>query len=148
MYELTLNMLVILMEETKYNKLLELSTEIKSTIENVEIIKNSLNIVPVSIFITDTSGTILWSNDYFKELSGWGDEIIGKTPRVLKSGFHDEEFYKDMWTKLLSGESYKGTVINKNKNGELKKQSTTISPVFDVNKKITHFIAINLDIAE
>jgi PAS domain S-box-containing protein len=73
-----------------------------------------------SVILTDTRGVIQYVNPAFEAMSGYDrDEALGKTPRILKSGRHDAEFYRQMWAQLTQGLPFNGMVINRKKTGEL-----------------------------
>lgn len=99
-----------------------------------------------SIMITDLYGRIEYVNSAFTDYTGYElDEVIGKTPRVLKSGKHSREFYKDLWSTLLSGNSWEGELCNRKKNGSLYWEYTCISPVKNSEGQMTHFLSVKLD---
>ncbi len=101
-----------------------------------------------SIVITDTQGNIEYVNPAFCQTTGYSqEEVIGKNPRVLKTDYHPEEYYKELWSALLAGKVWTGEFLNKTKSGKLYWEKATISPVFDHNKKITHFLAIKENIS-
>jgi len=100
------------------------------------------------VVMTNTRGVIEYVNPKFCEVSGYkADEILGKTPATVKSGRHSQEFYRDLWTTILSGKVWRGEMINKAKTGELYYESASISPVCDEDGKITHFIGVMEDIS-
>ena len=102
-----------------------------------------------AIVVTDKDGIIEYVNPAFSQTTGYtAAEVIGKNPRVLKSGHHPPEFYREMWRALLSGEVWQGELINKKKNGELYWEAATITPVKDENGVITHFLALKDNITE
>lgn len=104
---------------------------------------------PVSIIITDKQGVIEYINPAFTQITGFTtDDVIGKTPRLQASGKMSASFYKTLWDTLLKGELWRGTFINKKKNGELYWEEAYISPVFDTENQITHFVAVKEDITE
>jgi len=73
-----------------------------------------------SVMLTDTRGLIQYVNPAFEATSGFsGAQVIGKTPRILKSGLHDAEFYRQMWEHISQGHPFKGMIINRKKTGEL-----------------------------
>lgn len=101
-----------------------------------------------SIIMLNKDGIIIWCNKAFTELTGYNvNEIIGQTPRLFKSGKHDELFYKNIWTTILSGRVWSGEIINKKKNGDLYYEEMIITPVLNhESEKATHFIAVKQDI--
>ncbi len=104
---------------------------------------------PASVIISNSSGIIEYVNPRFSEMTGYkASEIIGQSPRVLKSGKMGDEFYAELLGTIYSGKIWKGEVINKNKKGEMFWVSQSISPITDQNNQITHFVAIEEDISE
>jgi len=102
-----------------------------------------------AIVITDTKGVIQWANVAFSTLTGYDPgEVMGNTPRVLKSGKHDEKYYQNLWETVAGGKVWKGEMINRRKDGTLYDEEMTITPVKEVNGEITHFIAVKQDITE
>ncbi len=100
-----------------------------------------------TIVITDNKGIIQYVNSAFEALSGFSrEEAIGENPRVLKSGRHDRLFYEKMWTTLLQGNVWKGTLINRKKDGTLFEEEATISPMQDSHGRITNFVAVKRDV--
>jgi PAS domain S-box-containing protein len=99
--------------------------------------------IPNPIVITDKEGIILWTNPAFHQIYGYTkEEVLGNTPRIIKSNKHELKFYKDMWKKILSGEIWRGEIINKHKDGTEIIDHQTITPVHADGGDITHFIAI------
>ena len=99
-----------------------------------------------SILITDIRGIIEYVNPAFEEVTGYSAaEVLGRKPNVLKSGQHDAEFYRDLWGKLISGEPFRGTIINRKKSGELFWSEQTISPIKDQAGATTHFVSVLKD---
>jgi diguanylate cyclase (GGDEF)-like protein/PAS domain S-box-containing protein len=99
------------------------------------------------IVITDSKGTIEYVNPAFEAVTGYTrEEALGKTPRILKSGMHEKEFYKDLWDTILSGNIYRNIFINRKKHGELYYDECTITPMHNQSNVITHFIATAKDI--
>lgn len=102
-----------------------------------------------AIIITDREGTIQWVNPAWSALTGYSSqEAIGQNPRILKSGFQDESYYKNLWDTILAGKVWYGELVNKRKDGSLYSEEQTITPVHDTRGEITHFIAIKQDISE
>ncbi len=95
-----------------------------------------------AILITDAKERVVKVNEAFTRITGYSDhEIIGKTPRILKSGYHDKAFYELMWKALLEQGFWQGELWNRRKNGEIYAESLTITTIRDDKGKTTHFIA-------
>lgn len=101
------------------------------------------------VIITDKDGSIEYVNPSFESLTGHKlNDIIGLTPRILKSGKHPESFYENIWSIILSGKAYRGISINKKKNGDFYYEEKTITPIKDSKGNITHFISTGKDITK
>ncbi|MDD2922464.1 MAG: PAS domain-containing protein, partial [Anaerolineales bacterium] len=74
------------------------------------------------------------------------EEIIGKNPRILKSGKQSPEFYKNLWDTISSGQVWRGVFHNKRKDGSLYWDSATIAPVLNQDNKVVNYVAIKEDI--
>src|SRR5271166_1422751 len=99
------------------------------------------------IVISRTDGTIIWVNGAFEQLSGYSKaEALGQNTRLLRSGEQPASFYKNMWDTILSGQKWRGELLNRRKDGSFYYEEMTITPVRDAVGKITHFIAVKLDI--
>lgn len=104
---------------------------------------------PTAVVITDTKGNIVYVNSKFVETTGYNqEEIIGKNPRILKSGLFSSEDYKKLWDTILSGKEWRGEFHNKKKNGELFWESASISSIKNRFGEITNFIAVKEDITK
>lgn len=102
-----------------------------------------------AIIITDRQGIIEYVNPAFEALSGFSHaEVAGKTPRILKSGEQGPEVYQDIWQTILSGNVYRGILVNRKKNGELYYVENCISPVRDAAGQLTHFISNGRDLTD
>lgn len=100
------------------------------------------------VSITDRHGVITYVNEAFAEAFGYTvNEIIGKSHRVLNSGFHPKSFFTNLWNTILSGQTWKGIIRNKVKDGSYHWSDTAIIPQFDENSNIRHFIALSYDIS-
>jgi len=115
--------------------------------ESVRLQTLALDTADNAIVICDRAGDVVWINPSFSRLTGYArDEILGRNLRLLKSGLHDEEYYRRMWAAILSGQVWRGEVVNRRKDGSLYTQDQTITPVPNERGEITHFIAIQQDI--
>jgi PAS domain S-box-containing protein len=99
------------------------------------------------VIITRKNGEIEYVNKAFASVTGYSvAEVMGKNPRVLKSGAHSPAFYEDLWKTLGKGKQWIGEFHNRKKNGELYWESATITPIINEKKDIVRFIAIKEDI--
>ncbi len=104
---------------------------------------------PASILITDVKGKIQYVNNYFTELTGYTlEEVVGKTPSVLKSGVHDTDFYKNLWKTISSGSIWNGELENKAKDGTVFWELASIYPIIDIYGKIINYVAVKENITE
>jgi len=100
-----------------------------------------------SIMITDVKGTIEYVNPAFIRITGYAkEEVIGKNPRILQSGRHNQEFYGDMWSLLMKGYVWEGRLVNRKKDGRLFTEFASITPVKNPLGKITNYVAVKRDI--
>jgi PAS domain S-box-containing protein len=102
-----------------------------------------------TIVITDADGAILYANPGFERITGYSrKDAVGQNPRVLKSGRHDKEFYKELWDTIKSGRVWEGRFVNKKRDGSLYEELATISPVRDSSGAIVNFVAVKRDITK
>jgi diguanylate cyclase (GGDEF)-like protein/PAS domain S-box-containing protein len=101
------------------------------------------------IAITDHQGTIMSINDKFCELSKYNEEeLIGQNHRILNSGYHSKDFFRDMWKTIGSGQIWKGEIQNKAKDGSLYWVDTTIVPFLNDKGKPYQYVSIRTDITQ
>ncbi|MEI7645690.1 MAG: HD domain-containing phosphohydrolase [Chloroflexales bacterium] len=102
-----------------------------------------------AIIISSVDGVIEWVNPAFTTLTGYSAaESRGATPRLLRSGVHDQQFYQQFWGTILSGQVWRGTLVNRRKDGSLYDEEQTITPVRNHAGQIIRFIAIKQDVSE
>ncbi|HYM61261.1 MAG TPA: PAS domain S-box protein [Thermoanaerobaculia bacterium] len=101
------------------------------------------------VIMTDRDGRIEYVNPAFESISGYGrDEVVGLTPRILKSGFQSDELYRSLWTQLLSGNPWRGRFVNRRKNGTTYQVDASISPIIADDGEIRGFIGLQHDRTE
>ncbi|AMQ90983.1 hypothetical protein ASQ50_12100 [Marinobacter sp. LQ44] len=101
------------------------------------------------IFITNADGVIEFANQGFEIITGYSpNEVVGKKPSLLKSGKHDNTFYKGLWRHLNEGLPFRAMVTNRHKNGHEIHCQQTITPVKSSDGRITHFISIIKDMTD
>lgn len=122
---------------------------VRSQEAQIQLQIHALNAASHAIVITSCQQRILWANAAFSTLTGYTlAEVIGHKPsELVKSGKHNRSFYKRMWSTILSGQVWRGELINRRKDGSLYNEELTITPVCMGNREITHFIAIKQDIS-
>jgi PAS domain S-box-containing protein len=102
-----------------------------------------------AIVITDVKGSIIYANPAFSKITGYSiDEVMGKNPRILKSGYHDDEFYRDFWKTIKSGRVWGGRFKNKKKDGTLYYEDSSVSSAKNSKGAIVNFIAVKRDVTK
>jgi diguanylate cyclase (GGDEF)-like protein/PAS domain S-box-containing protein len=102
-----------------------------------------------SVMITDREGVIVYVNPAYVQMTGFGrEEILGQTPRIIRSGKHGPAFYQRLWQTVLNGQAFREVFINRRKNGELYHEQKTITPLKDERGRVTHFVATGKDITQ
>ncbi len=110
-----------------------------------QILENS----PVSIVITDIDGNMEYVNPWFCHLTGYSpEEAIGQNPNILKSNYHSEKEYVELWDKISHDNVWSGTFKNIKKNGEEYWESAIIAPVKNETGEIVNYIGIKQEITE
>ena len=120
-----------------------------STIEELELLKRSLDALPRGILITDcqqTDDPIIYVNKYFLEMSGYDEsEILGKNCRFMQGKETDTDSLKKLAIAMEKRESVTVKMINYRKNGEQFINEFTISPVKNKNGDVTHCIGLEIE---
>ncbi|RLJ18363.1 PAS domain S-box protein [bacterium endosymbiont of Escarpia laminata] len=102
-----------------------------------------------AMIITDDQGRIQRVNRRFVEMTGYSPEdVFGKTPSILKSGRHDDRFYRNLWKQLTDSDSWQGEIWNQRRNGEVYPQWTSISLIRDDKGTIIHFLSSMVDVSK
>jgi PAS domain S-box-containing protein len=128
-------------------KLTELT--IRKSEERLNLLSKAIEQSADIMMITEPDGTINYINSAYLRITGFsGEEVIGKTPSVNKSGQHDKAFYCNLWETIKSRRIWSGQFINKKKDGELYEEDAVIFPVLDQNGKILNFAKVSRDITE
>jgi PAS domain S-box-containing protein len=124
-------------------------TERKRSEQTVRRLSLAVEQSPVMVIITDLQGNIVYVNPKFTECTGYSAaEVMGKNPRILKSGYTSGEDYKHLWGMITAGQEWRGEFHNRRKNGDLYWESALITPIRDEKGKISHFLALKEDITQ
>ncbi len=124
-------------------------TQRKKDREQLQLAASVFTNAREGIVICDPQGAILDVNDRFTEITGYSRaEVLGRNPRMLKSGRQSDEFYADMWRALTENGRWTGEVWNKAKDGRIYPESLTINAVYDHASRVQHFVAHFTDISE
>ncbi len=100
-----------------------------------------------AIVMTDTQGTMTYVNPAFARATGYSrEEAAGMNARILKSGVHDDLFYRDLWRTITGGDVWRGHLTNKRKDGTIFEEEATISPIKDDSGKIVNYVAVKRDV--
>jgi PAS domain S-box-containing protein len=122
-------------------------TRRRSAETELELLHLAVEQCAETIVVTDARGSIVYANPAFERITGYSRaEVLGKNPRFLKSGKHDEAFYRAMWEVLVRGETWTGHVINRRKDGTLFEEESAISPVRDAKGATVNFVAVKRDV--
>lgn len=102
-----------------------------------------------AIVITDADNNIMQVNKAFTDITGYTEaDVLGKNPRILKSGQQGEAFYREMWAILLHSGCWQGEIMDRRKNGEIYPKWLSIAVVRDEQGTVTNYIALFSDITE
>jgi PAS domain S-box-containing protein len=130
-------------------KLEKKNVELSSAMSLLTLQSTALETSADAMLITDAEGVIIWINAAFTKATGYGsDEVIGKTPRILKSGLQDDAFYRRFWETIRGGRTFRGEFINRRKDGTVYYDEHTVTPVRALDGSITHFVGVMHDITE
>ena len=124
-------------------------TEERNAQQDIEKLSKALEQIDDIVYITDRFGMISYVNAAFCRHTGYPkEEVLRQNAKITKSGMHAKEFYKELWSVILSGEVYRNTVMNRKKNGDLYYEKKTITPLKDDHGVIVGFISTGKDVTE
>ncbi len=123
-------------------------SELHQREHGLALYRTALESTVEAVFLTNGEGNIVWINRGLTTLTGYTlEEAAGCNPReVFKSGHQDEAHYRELWKTIRSGETWRGDVVNRRKDGSLYHAEETITPVRGLKGEITHFVSVLHDI--
>lgn len=123
--------------------------ERKRAEEGLRLASTVVKSVEEAVMVTDTDNKIIAVNPAFTAITGYKpEEVTGRNPRMLSSGKHTQEFFKDLWGTLLSTDSWHGEIFDRRKNGEIYVKWLSIRAVRDERGKLSNYVAVFSDITE
>lgn len=145
-------MIVILVVDAMYRQRINYVTTTR-LLEKIKAAEQELKIsaaafeVQEGVIIADANTVVLRVNQAFIEVTGYAaEEIVGQTPRLLKSGRHAAEFYAQMWESIHRTGSWQGEIWNRHKDGEIRPKWMTITAIKASDGRVTHYVATQTDI--
>ncbi len=117
--------------------------------QRMRLLIHALEQSPATIIVTDAEGRIVYANPKFVETTGYQvSEVVGRNPRLLKSGHTSPDEYKNLWKSINAGKEWRGEFHNRRKDGTFYWERASISPVFDAEGRIANFMAVKENITE
>jgi PAS domain S-box-containing protein len=99
--------------------------------------------------ITDLKANIEYVNEAFVRNTGYSrEEVIGRNPRILHTGKTPQTIYDELWRTITTGQSWKGDLYNRRKDGSEYVEHTIITPIRQADGRITHYVAVKEDVTE
>ena len=131
------------------SKIKERTKELRSANENLKLVEKIIENTAEGIIVTDLEGKIIKVNKGFLNMSEFTEaEVLGENPRILKSGRHDNDFYKNLWEELLINGCWSGEIWNRRKDGAIYPKWLTINTIKDNKDKSLYYIGLLIDITK
>jgi len=114
----------------------------------VALLVKAMEALTCGVLITDRKANIVWSNAGVTRLTGYSaEDLCGRSTSIFQSGKQDAPFYRELWRTIISGNPWRGAVANRCKDGTIVYVDELIVPIFDETGELTHFVALQLDLA-
>jgi PAS domain S-box-containing protein len=125
-----------------------METTIKNRLKELSAYKHAIDQATI-VSMANQKGEITYVNDYFINISGYSfAQMIGQNHRLINSGLHDREFFKEMWDTIISGNIWRGEICNRAKNGSIFWVDSTIVPLKNEKGELFQFIELGKEITE
>ncbi len=119
----------------------------KATTEERDRLATAIEQSTEMVVITDGKGVIEYVNPAFERVTGYSrEEVFGENPRILKSDRHDPSFYRSLWDTITAGQVWRGSLINRKKNGAIYEEECVISSIKDQSGRIDGYVAVKRDV--
>jgi diguanylate cyclase (GGDEF)-like protein/PAS domain S-box-containing protein len=118
-------------------------------VQSFRLAKKVVENTSEAVIITNPDGTIIDINNAYERITGYKrEELIGKNPKINKSGRHDKQFYENMWSDIKNKGNWSGEIWDRRKNGKIYPKNLTIDSIQSDNHKVTHYIGVFSDITQ
>ncbi len=120
---------------------------LKVAVAEQRLLRTAIDQSSEAIVVTDTTPSIRYANPAALRSTGFSEEeVIGENPRIFQSGLHEEAFYEQMWSRLDGGQTWRGVLMNRRKNGEFYEEDANITPVHDATGRRIAYVAVKHDL--
>lgn len=129
-----------------------ISTDItarKQNEENLQLFRKVVESANEAVVVTGLDGVITHINPAYETITGFNrEEVLGKTPAIIRSGRQNEEFYREMWRRIIEHGHWEGEIWDRRKNGELFPKWLSINTVYDSEGEPSYHVGIFSDITD
>ncbi|MDD2722288.1 MAG: diguanylate cyclase [Gallionella sp.] len=117
--------------------------------QQLRLLSSAMNSAINAMFITTREGEIVWFNDAMLTFSGYSaDELMHSNPRILSADEYDDLHWSEFWQTILSGKAWRGDLVNRRRDGSTYTVVQNITPLYDDQNHLSHFLAVHQDISE
>ena len=121
----------------------------KRSSEELRRLSSAVEQTADTVVITNRDGVIEYVNPAFEATTGYSrEEVIGQTPRILRSGKTSPQQYEELWSTILAGRTFRAQIVNRKKNGDLYHAEQTITPIRAADGSIIHFVSVAKDMTD
>ena len=122
-------------------------TELRNTTRDHDRLATAISQASEAVIVTDANADIVYVNPAVESSSGYSrDELLGRNPRIFKSGVQPPQFYEAMWARLRRRQPWSGALVNRRKDGTLYEEAATVSPVIGADSNVIGYVAVKRDL--